>query len=77
MYTKKLTKKMTADTKFAIAAAALMVSGIYDPQTFHLGVKDAALRSLDVDRRPSPVSDRLGHQRLLRTSPLTPIPPAC
>ncbi|MFG1933736.1 hypothetical protein ACGFK1_24300 [Mycobacterium sp. NPDC048908] len=60
-----------------IAAAASMVSRIYDPQTFHLGVKDAALRSLDVERRPSPLSDRLGHQRLLRTSPLTPVPPAC
>jgi hypothetical protein len=28
-------------------------------------------------RTPSPVSDELGHHRLLRTSPLTEVPPVC
>jgi hypothetical protein len=28
-------------------------------------------------RTPSPVSDELGHHRLLRTSPLTPVPAVC
>ncbi len=30
-----------------------------------------------VARRPSPVSDELGHHRILRTSPLTPVPEVC
>ena len=45
---------------------------------FRRGVEDAELRSsVAASRRPSPVSDGLGHQRLLRTSPLTPVPPTC
>lgn len=30
-----------------------------------------------VDRKPSPVSDRLGHHRIMRTSPLTKVPEVC
>ena len=35
-----------------------------------------AMQAVDV-RTPSPVSDELGHHRLLRTSPLVKVPPVC
>ena len=35
-----------------------------------------AMQAADI-RTPSPVSDELGHHRLLRTSPLALVPPVC
>ena len=58
--------------------AAVNVAGANDIGTFRRGVEDAGLRSfVSAARRPSPVSDKLGHERLLRTSPLTPVPATC
>jgi hypothetical protein len=60
------------------AGAAANVAGIGDAKAFRRGLGEASLRSsIAGERRPSPVSDVLGHHRLLRTSPLTPVPPIC
>ena len=34
-------------------------------------------RTRDVEAGPGPLSDELGHHRILRTSPLTEVPPIC
>lgn len=60
-----------------VAEAAAPLVAADRPDT----LKGGAARSLTVQaaavRTPSPVSDELGHHRLLRTSPLTPVPAVC
>jgi hypothetical protein len=45
------------------------------------GLTQGATRAMAIEtadiRTPSPVSDELGHHRLLRTSPLVQVPPVC
>jgi hypothetical protein len=45
----------------------------------HVSHEATALKTRQASdlRSPSPVSDELGHHRLLRTSPLTEVPPVC
>ena len=38
--------------------------------------EDFSFQNVDI-KKPSPVSDELGHHRLLRTSPLTEVPDIC
>ncbi|HEX8031886.1 MAG TPA: hypothetical protein VF491_25645, partial [Vicinamibacterales bacterium] len=59
------------------------VSRLDDPQvagssdTLAQGAALKMARQATDVRTPSPVSDELGHHRLLRTSPLTEVPPVC
>jgi hypothetical protein len=65
--------------KEKVAQAAGSLAG-RDKDEFKQWIIDEAKRMADHDadkKSPSPVSDELGHHRLLRTSPLTEVPDIC
>ena len=65
--------------KATVAQAAEQLVGQDQKEQFNAKLKNASFSAtqtanLDI---PSPVSDALGHHRILRTSPLTPMPDVC
>jgi hypothetical protein len=69
--------ELTSSLSVLVVETLPQITNFYD----HFSTQDQS-RAADSTvvsgaRRPSPVSDMLGHHRLLRTSPLTPVPPIC
>lgn len=62
-----------------VAVAAENLVNQNDRAQFNEKIKNASFVATQraASKRPSPVSDELGHHRIMRTSPLTPIPDVC
>jgi hypothetical protein len=64
------------DTPQVASAAENLVGVVSENALKEGGTRAMALQAVAV-KTPSPVSDELGHHRLLRTSPLTEVPAVC
>jgi hypothetical protein len=60
-----------------VAGAAENLVGVVSQNALREGGTRALALQAAAVRTPSPVSDELGHHRLLRTSPLTEVPAVC
>jgi hypothetical protein len=64
------------DDPAVVSASGNFVAATEQPGLTQGATRAMAMQAADI-RTPSPVSDELGHHRLLRTSPLVEVPPVC